>query len=249
VLAGCTKEASRGFGVVVRRLLHRGRRPHSGRRRVRAYDYQQFQSDLYVVEGLRRADRATAGSVAVAGEDGMARPSKVHDGEDVSVFGGTGAMKTSLAVGAIVTSLAAVPGGSAAADDARLPAGRKWVRMTAPAIAKQPVIGDLVARGVVIGGHDPPHPTARVLCGGWLAMTVARRPRAGPPPAFLRFARYRRKVLGKCGDSRLTDGNGSRICPGCRRRPGARRRRESRDDRVKPSRRSLECRSPPCSTD
>jgi hypothetical protein len=110
-----------------------------------AYDYQQFQSDLYVVEGLRRPDRATAGSVAAAREDGMARPSKVHDGEDVSVFGGTGAMKTRLAVGAIVTSLAAVPGGSAAADDARLPAGRKWVRITAPAIAKQPVIGDLVA--------------------------------------------------------------------------------------------------------
>ena len=54
-------------------------------------------------------------------------------------------MKTSLAVGAIVTSLVAVPGGSAAAADARLPAGRKWVRITAPAIAKQPVIGDLVA--------------------------------------------------------------------------------------------------------
>jgi hypothetical protein len=54
-------------------------------------------------------------------------------------------MKTSLAVGAIVTSLAAVPGGSAAADDARLAGGRKWVRITAPAFAKQPVIGDLVA--------------------------------------------------------------------------------------------------------
>lgn len=54
-------------------------------------------------------------------------------------------MRPTLAMGAIVTSLAAVCNTTASADEVKVPGKGRRVRVTAPAFAGPPVIGDLIA--------------------------------------------------------------------------------------------------------